>query len=136
MAQDFSDDMENALLNFVTRQNLVSGTMYQGGNRVHLGFIGFMRGYTYNRWATFNQIKDTCEKELAGRYPKLVGYWNVFNAEDIEGIPPENSPVHQNDRTVKLPCLEACSSPQTSASKTRSLRVSSTRTTSPICNLG
>ena len=131
MAQDFGDDMENALLNFVTRQNLVSGTVYQGGNRVHLGFIGFMRGYTYNRWATFNQIKDTCEKEFAGRYPKLVGYWNVFNAEDIEGIPPENSPVHQNDRTVKLPCLEACSFPQTSASKTRSLKVSST---SSPCN--
>lgn len=164
MTQDFGDDMENALLNFVTRHNPVSGTVYQGGNRVHLGFIGFMRGYTDNRWATFNQIKDagwhvkkgaksaliekwkqfafykenedTGEKELAGRYPKLVGYWNVFNAEDIEGIPPENAPVHQNDRTVKLPCLEACSFPQTSASKTRSLKMSSTRTTSPICNLG
>ena len=136
MAQDFGDDMENAPLNFVTRQNLVSGTVYQGGNRVHLGFIGFMRGYTYNRWATFNQIKDTCEKEFAGRYPKLVGYWNVFNAEDIEGIPPENSPVHQNDRTVKLPCLEACSFPQTSVSRAPIWRASSTRTTSPICNLG
>ena len=102
----------------LTPHNPVSGTVYQGGNRVHLGFIGFMRGYTDNRWATFNQIKDagwhvkkgaksaliekwkqfafykenedTGEKELAGRYPKLVGYWNVFNAEDIEGIPPEN----------------------------------------------
>lgn len=103
-------------LPFLTPHNPVSGTVYQGGNRVHLGFIGFMRGYTDNRWATFNQIKDagwhvkkgaksaliekwkqfafykenedTGEKELAGRYPKLVGYWNVFNAEDIEGIPP------------------------------------------------
>ena len=112
----------------LTPHNPVSGTVYQGGNRVHLGFIGFMRGYTDNRWATFNQIKDagwhvkkgaksaliekwkqfafykenedTGEKELAGRYPKLVGYWNVFNAEDIEGIPPENPPVHQNDRTA------------------------------------
>ena len=61
-----------------------------------------MRGYTDNRWATFNQIKDTCEKEFAGRYPKLVGYWNVFNAEDIEGIPPENAPVHLNDRTATI----------------------------------
>lgn len=95
-----------------------------------LGFIGFMRGYTDNRWATFNQIKDagwhvkkgaksaliekwkqfafykenedTGEKELAGRYSKLVGYWNVFNAEDIEGIPPENAPVHLNDRTATI----------------------------------
>lgn len=88
----------------LTPHNPVSGTVYQGGNRVHLGFIGFMRGYTDNRWATFNQIKDagwhvkkgaksaliekwkqfafykenedTGEKELAGRYPKLVGYRN------------------------------------------------------------
>ena len=94
----------------LTPHNPVSGTVYQGGNRVHLDFIGFMRGYTDNRWATFNQIKDagwhvkkgaksaliekwkqfafykenedTGEKELAGRYPKLVGYWNVFNAEE------------------------------------------------------
>ena len=114
----------------LTPHNPVSGTVYQGGNRVHLGFIGFMRGYTDNRWATFNQIKDagwhvkkgaksaliekwkqfafykenedTGEKELAGRYPKLVGYWNVFNAEDIEGIPPENAPVHLNDRTATI----------------------------------
>ena len=112
----------------LTPHNPVSGTVYQGGNRVHLGFIGCMRGYTDNRWATFNQIKDagwhvkkgaksaliekwkqfafykenedTGEKELAGRYPKLVGYWNVFNAEDIEGIPPENAPIHQSDRTA------------------------------------
>ena len=90
----------------LTPHNPVSGTVYQGGNRVHLGFIGFMRGYTDNRWATFNQIKDagwhvkkgaksaliekwkqfafykenedTGEKELAGRYPKLVG--NETNA--------------------------------------------------------
>ena len=114
----------------LTPHNPVSGTVYQGGNRVHLGFIGFMRGYTDNRWATFNQIKDagwhvkkgaksaliekwkqfafykenedTGEKELAGRYPKFVGYWNVFNAEDIEGIPPENAPVHLNDRTATI----------------------------------
>ena len=115
----------------LTPHNPVSGTVYQGGNRVHLGFIGFMRGYTDNRWATFNQIKDagwhvkkgaksaliekwkqfafykenedTGEKELAGRYPKLVGYWNVFNAEDIEGIPPENVAAagnYLNDRDM------------------------------------
>lgn len=230
----------------LTPHNPVSGTVYQGGNRVHLGFIGFMRGYTDNRWATFNQIKDagwhvkkgaksaliekwkqfafykenedTGEKELAGRYPKLVGYWNVFNAEDIEGIPPENAPVHLNDRTATIAqnleessrcpviensgylgsaayspatdriliapretfrsdeaftrvllhemthstghpspspvnstpgseappmlrkswsrSLEACSFPQTSVSRAPIWRASSTRTTSPICNLG
>lgn len=29
-------------------------------------------------------------------------YVNVFNAEDIEGIPPENAPVHLNDRTATI----------------------------------
>ena len=33
-------------------------------------------------------------RNLPDANPKLVGYWNVFNAEDIEGIPPENAPVH------------------------------------------
>ena len=47
-------------------------------------------------FAFYKENEDTG----AGRYPKLVGYWNVFNAEDIEGIPPENAPVHQNDRTA------------------------------------
>lgn len=54
----------------------------------------------WKQFAFYKENEDTGEKELAGRYPKLVGYWNVFNAEDIEGIPPENAPVHQNDRTA------------------------------------
>lgn len=111
--------------------NPISGTVYHGGNRMHLGFIGYMRGYTDNRWATFNQIKDagwkvkkgaksaliekwkelpfykenedTGEQELVGRFPKLVGYWNVFNAEDIDGIPPApDAPTHTADRTATI----------------------------------
>ena len=39
--------------------NPVSGTVYQGGNRFHLGFVGYMRGFTDNRWCTFNQIRDS-----------------------------------------------------------------------------
>lgn len=83
--------------------NPVSGTVYQGGNRFHLGFVGYMRGFTDNRWCTFNQIRDsgwhlkkgakaaliekwrefsikeenknTGEKEVTGHYLRCVGYW-------------------------------------------------------------
>lgn len=132
------EDMQKDGLRFIepflptlSPHNPVSGTVYHGGNRMHLGFIGYMRGYTDNRWATFNQIKDagwkvkkgaksaliekwkelpfykenedTGEQELVGRFPKLVGYWNVFNAEDIDGIPPEPSaPTHTADRTATI----------------------------------
>ena len=107
-------------------RNPCSGTVYQGGNRLHLGFVGYSRGYGDSRWATFNQISDagwkvkkgaksaiiekwkqfsfykdneeTDERELAGRFPKLMGYWRVFNADEIEGIPPEDKPHHVSDR--------------------------------------
>lgn len=97
--------------------NPVSGTVYQGGNRFHLGFVGYMRGFTDNRWCTFNQIRDsgwhlkkgakaaliekwrefsireenedTGEKEVTGHYLRCVGYWNVFNASEIDFGSPE-----------------------------------------------
>lgn len=108
--------------------NPVSGTVYQGGNRMHLGFVGYMRGFEDNRWCTFNQIRDsgwhlkkgskaaiierwksfslreenkeTGEQEVVGQYLRCVGYWNVFNASEIEGIPPmSDAPAHMEDRT-------------------------------------
>ena len=42
----------------LTPNNPVSGTVYQNENRRHLGFIGFIRGNTDNRGATYNQIKE------------------------------------------------------------------------------
>ncbi len=110
--------------------NPVSGTVYQGGNRFHLGFVGYMRGFTDNRWCTFNQIRDsgwhlkkgakaaliekwrefsikeenekTGEKEVTGHYLRCVGYWNVFNASEIEGIPAPPVPEHVSDRTAAI----------------------------------
>lgn len=114
----------------LTPHNPVTGTVYQGGNRLHLGFIGLMRGFTDNRWCTFAQVQDagwrlrkgaksalierwksfarteeneeTGEKEVVGNYLRLVGYWNVFNASEIEGIPPEPVPRHESDRTASI----------------------------------
>lgn len=39
-------------------RNPVSGTVYRGSNRLHLAFVGYMRGVEDNRWCTFNQIRD------------------------------------------------------------------------------
>ena len=62
----------------LTPHNPVSGTVYQGGNRVHLGCIGFMRGYTDNLWATFNQIKDAGWHVKKGAKSALIEKWKQF----------------------------------------------------------
>lgn len=110
--------------------NPVTGTVYQGGNRLHLAFTGMSRGFTDNRWCTFKQVQDagwhlkkgaksaiierwkaftvkgeneeTGEEEVTGRYMRLVGYWNVFNASEVEGIPAEVTPQHVCDRTAAI----------------------------------
>ena len=117
-------------LPMMTPHNPVTGTVYRGGNRMHLAFVGMMRGFTDNRWCTFNQIRDagwhlkkgaksalverwksytireenaeTGEEEITGHFLRLVGCWNVFNASEIEGIPPEAGPQHVSDRTAVI----------------------------------
>lgn len=114
----------------MTPHNPVTGTVYQGGNRLHLAFVGMVRGFDDNRWCTFNQIRDrgwhlmkgakssivekwkafaihdrndeTGEDEITGHYMRLMGYWNVFNASEIDGIPPEAKPEHRGDRTAAI----------------------------------
>ncbi|WP_083628213.1 ArdC family protein [Hornefia porci] len=112
-------------------RNPVSGTVYRGCNRLHLAYVGYMRGIEDNRWCTFKQIRDkgwhlkggskaaiiekwkdlpltgknedTGEDEVVGHYLRMVGYWNVFNAGDIEGIPPATEgPQHQSDYTAEI----------------------------------
>lgn len=114
----------------MTPHNPTTGTVYQGGNRLHLAFVGMERGFTDNRWCTFNQIRDqgwhlmkgaksaiiekwrefaikeenkeTGEEEVTGTFLRCVGYWNVFNACEIEGIPPVAGPQHESDRTATI----------------------------------
>ena len=118
------EDMQQEELNWITPflktaspSNPITGTTYQGINRLHLTIIGMMQGYTDNRWCTFNQIKkqegwklkkgaksaiiehwknftltkedeETGENIITAQFLRPVGYWRVFNASDIEGIPP------------------------------------------------
>lgn len=111
-------------------QNPVSGTIYKGINRVHLAYVGLDRGYEDNRWCTFSNImnsgwhlkkgakaaiiehwkefplkgenEETGEEEIIGSSLRLVGYWNVFNASEIDGIPPADIPTHTQDDTVGI----------------------------------
>lgn len=114
----------------MTPHNPVTGTVYQGGNRLHLAFVGMERGFTDNRWCTFNQIRnagwhlrkgaesaiiekwktyaireeneETGETEITGHYLCLMGWWNVFNASEIDGISPEVRPQHESDLTSAI----------------------------------
>lgn len=110
--------------------NPVTGNVYRGGNRLHLAFAAAALGHEDPRWMTFKQIGDngwhlkkgsksamveywkmferreedeaTGEEKVTGKYPKLVGYWRVFNAEDVVGIPPLEVPEHKGDFTASV----------------------------------
>lgn len=101
-------------------QNPVSEVMYLGGNRVKLGIEAIINDYKDPRWVTFNQAKANgwnvkkgakgtkCEKwiftkivkekdengKMIEKEEKLTTpfptYFTVFNAEQIEGMPPLN----------------------------------------------
>lgn len=114
----------------LTPSNPATGTVYHGGNRLHLALTAFSRGYEDHRWCTFNQIRDrgwhlrkgskaaiierwrdfsvreknedTGKQEVTGHFLRLIGYWSVFNASEIEGIPPEQRPRHEGDRTAAI----------------------------------
>lgn len=110
--------------------NPCTGTVYRGANRAHLGLVAAIRGFEDSRWATFKQIsdagwkvkkgaksaviekwkrfaryeedKDTGEKHVAAVYPRLVGYWRVFNAAEIDGIPPMTRPERDESERCSL----------------------------------
>ncbi|MDY2801461.1 MAG: zincin-like metallopeptidase domain-containing protein, partial [Fusobacterium mortiferum] len=99
-------------------QNPVSEVMYLGGNRLKLGIEAVINNYKDPRWVTYNQAKTNgwqvkkgekgtrCEKwiftktikekdengkivEIEKKLDKpFPTYFTVFNAEQIEGIPP------------------------------------------------
>lgn len=56
----------------LTPHNPVTGTVYQGGNRLHLGFIGMVRGFTDNRWCTFKQVQDAGWRLRKGAKSALI----------------------------------------------------------------
>lgn len=89
-------------------KNLNSGKAYRGVNTFLLAFIAFARGYGSSYWLTFNQAKERGGAVRKGEKSSLVVFWkqyettdkqtgdptkipvlryyNVFNAEQIDGI--------------------------------------------------
>lgn len=59
-------------------------------------------GYQLIETSVIVSRKDTGEKEVTGHYLRCVGYWNVFNASEIEGIPAPPAPEHVSDRTAAI----------------------------------
>jgi antirestriction protein ArdC len=92
--------------------NPITGTKYKGINFLFLSAVASLRGYTVNRWLTFNEIKQlqsrikkgekasfvcyysTYEKDVinqAGEVEteqrRVLRYYNVFNVAQVEGLP-------------------------------------------------
>src|ERR1700722_1318394 len=89
-------------------KNLNTGKQYRGVNVFLLAFTAFAKGYGSSYWLTFNQAKDRGGNVKKGEKSSLVVFWkqyqtidkqtgdpvnvpvlryyNVFNAEQIEGI--------------------------------------------------
>ncbi len=113
-------------------QNPVSEVMYLGGNRLKLGMEAVLNDYKDPRWVTFNQAKEKgwsvkkgekgtrCEKWIFTRTVKekdengkiiekeekldkpFPTYFTVFNAEQIEGIPPLELITADKEQTYEI----------------------------------
>lgn len=113
-------------------QNPISEVMYLGGNRLKLGMEAVLNDYKDPRWVTFNQAKEKgwnvkkgekgtrCEKWIFTRTVKekdengkiiekeekldkpFPTYFTVFNAEQIEGIPPLELITADKEQTYEI----------------------------------
>lgn len=122
VVEKIAEDMETLQFDWVrpwmpafAPRNPVTGTVYRGGNRIHLAAKARLMGHTDQRWATFAQgkkagwsLKKGSESAVVERWrmvgtddedeegpraiPVLVGYWRVFNLEDFEGAPAQQLP--------------------------------------------
>ena len=118
--ETFGGEWSKPWIELAAPRNGVSNLPYRGGNRLHLMAVAMNRGYSDSRWVTFNQAKklgwklrkgeksaivekwkmmaifktdeETGETVQKGSYPKLVGYWSVFNAEQFDGVPADGEP--------------------------------------------
>ncbi|MBJ6984011.1 zincin-like metallopeptidase domain-containing protein [Luteimonas sp. MC1750] len=113
--------------------NPTTGKAYRGGNRVMLYLVGMTNGYEDNRWLTYKQAQSVGAQVKKGaksvplRYVMFPNgqeaeqatvvqpwmdkprtfFFNVFNAEDIDGLPPppqrpETTPAQRIERCEAL----------------------------------
>lgn len=100
--------------------NPITKTIYKGYNRLLLNSLAIKNNLTDNRWLTFNQIKNNnwklkkCSKSIKIEKwsmfsPKedknkesknlipFLKYFDIFNAQDIEGIPQKEKSNYSPD---------------------------------------
>lgn len=113
--------------------NPTTGKAYRGGNRVMLWIVSMIEGYTDNRWVTYKQalavgaqvkkgaksiqlrrtiFPDGSEADSAAVVQPWMDkprtfFFNVFNAEQVEGLPPpplrpETTPHQRIERCEQL----------------------------------
>lgn len=99
--------------------NPVTGNRYRGTNRTNLAAIAVVRGYDDPRWLTWSQIQraglrvrkgarsaviekwklmpvgtaTSDETDEPRMIPRCVGYFNVFNGSEIDGLAPLDQPA-------------------------------------------
>lgn len=125
-----SEALWNSMI--IRPQNPTSKVYYQGGNRLKLGYIAAENEYKDPRWMTFKQASEegykikkgehgtVCEKwiftekvkekdengnvierEQSLERPK-VNYFTVFNAEQMEGVPPLELPERSKSEMLDI----------------------------------
>lgn len=98
-------------------RNLASGKTYRGVNVFLLAFTAWAKGYGSAHWLTFNQAKEKGGGVRKGEKASLVVFWklyettdkrtgeattvpvlkhyNVFNAEQCDGVPVPDAPDYE-----------------------------------------
>ena len=71
-------------------KNAISDKPYTGVNNFSLQLTALEKGYTDNRWCTFNQAKDRGYKIKEGEHGSKIEYWGFFDKEKKENILPKD----------------------------------------------
>lgn len=71
-------------------KNAISDKPYTGVNNFSLQLTALDKGYTDNRWCTFNQAKDKGYKIKEGEHGTKIEYWGFYDKEKKQNILPKD----------------------------------------------
>jgi antirestriction protein ArdC len=74
-------------------KNLQSGKQYRGVNVFLLAFTAFAKGYGSSYWLTFNQAKESGRAVRKGEKSSLVVFWKQYETTDKQTGEPAKIPV-------------------------------------------
>jgi antirestriction protein ArdC len=72
--------------------NPTTNRPYRGGNVLGLMISGMRRGYTDPRWLTYKQAHDNGWQVRKGEKASLIEFWDVGRTKDDEGEPDADKP--------------------------------------------